>query len=259
MASPASPAVCPAWVSAHFNNFSAEAFCTPLAHPRGSQPSLGGSLHAGDPPYIHTSPSPSCWGGPARNSAYMLLWDLKLILLQYIQAPCLQPKSGCFHLLHSLKQDCNPEPTQMPLCLLTWAPITECLTVLQLQPPTSACPPNLAQPGLKYAHPDPQLVCYSSHDCCSLTQAPLVCLLSAAELFQHSPFSALSSILEKQIKFFLEIAVAQAPVHRLRNPSTTLTLKSTKSLRVNKTTRSPVKKELTFISTQSTGCQCHHH
>lgn len=31
-------------------------------------------------------------------------------------------QSSCFHLLQSLNQDCYPEPTQMPMCLLTWVP-----------------------------------------------------------------------------------------------------------------------------------------
>lgn len=137
----------------------------------------------GSPLRTHTAPAPAAGEALLHiHSLLMLLWDLKLILLQYIQAPCLWPKSSCFHLLHSLKQDCNPEPTQMPLCLLTWAQITECLTVLQLQPPTSAFPPNQAQPGPKYAHPDPLFVCYSSYDCCSLTQAPLLPPLSSRAL-----------------------------------------------------------------------------
>lgn len=67
MSSSASPAACPAWMSAHFNNFSAEAFCTPLAYPRGSQPSLGSSLHAEDPPYIHTQPQPQLLGRPCKK------------------------------------------------------------------------------------------------------------------------------------------------------------------------------------------------
>lgn len=140
----ASSAACPDCISAYFANFSPGALWASPAHPRAIQPSAGtatcplaaaslsraGELPSGQPSYrVHTASAPALREG--------LQETLQVSPAHAAPAPQTHPspehsgtipmaQSSCFHLLHSLEQDCYPEPTQMPMCLLT---VTESPTV----------------------------------------------------------------------------------------------------------------------------------
>lgn len=68
-------------------------------------------------------------------------------------------------------------------------------------------------------------------------------------------FSPQCPVRDEQTECLLEIAVTPTRGLQLSVPSTCLTLNPASPLRVNKTTRSQVKKELTFVPAQRGGSQ----
>ena len=161
-----SPAACPGWIWAQFENFPSP-FGTPSPPESPSALPRSGSLPKGlqvvsaelaNWPALLRSPqwlSPSCWGGPARNAVYLqhiLLWLRKLILHWRIQALYLWPKAATFvwYTPWSRTVILNP-PKCLCACSHSYS-ITSATHVI-------AFTPYQGKPGSKYPSLDSQHIC----------------------------------------------------------------------------------------------------
>lgn len=86
---PLLPRHCPGWISAHLDSFSPGTLWASPTHQSASQ---------------CVSPAHAALASPTHPWVH---WGTKPVV-----------QSSCFHSLHALKQNCYPEPTQMPSCLL---------------------------------------------------------------------------------------------------------------------------------------------
>lgn len=153
----------------------------------------------------------------------MLLWLLKLIFHQCIQAPHLWPEATAFvcctpwsrvAILNSAK--CLCACSQVPSHWVSRCPITSPTHV-------HAFISYQVKPEPKYPSLDPQ---YASSSPYSFLPTRGVSPLSYKALPAVIPhhFSPYHLIFKKQTDFLLETAVTQTQVHRLSVPSTSLTL-----------------------------------
>lgn len=171
----------------------------PLAVPSPPAPLLPESClplsaRAGSQPTCDTFSSPGAlWVSPAHGTVLSLPYQQLgrcpepfLAEPGLAEWPCQEPsmwhqhtllgtkpmsQGSCFHLFHCPEQDCYPEPTQMPLCLLTPGPQSPSLPLSRSSshPRVPALTPEQVKPGPERANLDPQMCAFSSPCCLLLT------------------------------------------------------------------------------------------